>query len=90
VAIGVIFCGSGVQLWVPQIVQAMGFSNETVGIVVALPFVCAAAAMIVWGYASDRREERIWRARRFGRASAPMMPQDVHTIPALNPSDYDP
>ena len=60
VAIGVIFCVSGVQLWVPQIVQAMGFSNETVGIVVALPFVCAAAAMIVWGYVSDRREERIW------------------------------
>ena len=30
------------------------------GIVVALPFVCAAAAMIVWGYVSDRREERIW------------------------------
>jgi MFS family permease len=40
VGIGVIFCITGVQLWVPQIVQAMGFPNETVGVVVALPFVC--------------------------------------------------
>ena len=38
VAIGLIFCITGVQLWVPQIVQAMGFPNETVGVVVALPF----------------------------------------------------
>jgi ACS family tartrate transporter-like MFS transporter len=60
VAIGVIFCITGVQLWVPQIVQAMGFANETVGAVVAVPFVCATAAMILWGYASDLREERIW------------------------------
>jgi MFS transporter, ACS family, tartrate transporter len=60
VGIGVIFCITGVQLWVPQIVQAMGFPNETVGVVVALPFVCATAAMILWGYASDSRRERIW------------------------------
>ena len=37
----------------------MGFSNEMVGVVVALPFVCATAAMILWGYASDLRKERI-------------------------------
>jgi MFS transporter, ACS family, tartrate transporter len=49
-----------VQLWVPQIVQAMGFSNETVGVVVALPFLCATAAMISWSYASDWRKERVW------------------------------
>ena len=60
VGIGVIFCITGVQLWVPQIVQAMGFPNETVGVVVALPFVCAIAAIILWGYASDSRKERIW------------------------------
>jgi MFS transporter, ACS family, tartrate transporter len=38
----------------------MGFSNEMVGLVVAVPFVCATAAMILWGYASDLRKERIW------------------------------
>ena len=45
VGIGLIFCITGLQLWVPQIVQAMGFSDETVGVVVAVPFVCATAAM---------------------------------------------
>jgi ACS family tartrate transporter-like MFS transporter len=60
VGIGIIFCMTGVQLWVPQIVQSMGFPNETVGVVVAVPFLCATAAMILWGYASDLRKERIW------------------------------
>ena len=60
VGIGLIFCITGLQLWVPQIVQGMGFSNEMVGMVVAVPFVCATAAMILWGYASDLRKERIW------------------------------
>jgi ACS family tartrate transporter-like MFS transporter len=31
VGIGLIFCITGLQLWAPQIVQAMGFSNEMVG-----------------------------------------------------------
>jgi ACS family tartrate transporter-like MFS transporter len=60
VATGLIFCISGLQLWGPQIVQPMGFSNEMVGVVVAVPFLCATAAMIFWGYASDLRKERIW------------------------------
>jgi hypothetical protein len=60
VATGLIFCISGLQLWGPQIVQPMGFSNEMVGVVVAVPFLCATAEMIFWGYASDLRKERIW------------------------------
>ena len=50
----------GVQLWLPQIVQAMGFSNLESGFVVALPFIVGMAAMIVWGRSSDARVERIW------------------------------
>ena len=50
----------GVQLWLPQIVQAMGFSNLESGFVVALPFIVGMAAMIVWGRLSDARVERIW------------------------------
>jgi ACS family tartrate transporter-like MFS transporter len=50
----------GVQLWLPQIVRAMGFSNLESGFVVALPFVVGMAAMIVWGRLSDARVERIW------------------------------
>jgi MFS transporter, ACS family, tartrate transporter len=50
----------GVQLWLPQIVQAMGFSNLENGFVVALAFIVGMAAMIVWGRSSDARVERIW------------------------------
>jgi hypothetical protein len=39
----------GVQLWLSQIEQAMGFSNRENGFVVALPFAVGMAAMILWG-----------------------------------------
>ena len=50
----------GITLWLPQIVQAMGFSNFATGLVVALPFVVSIPAMIFWGRSSDVRCERIW------------------------------
>jgi ACS family tartrate transporter-like MFS transporter len=50
----------GTQLWLPQMIKAMGYSNLAVGFVVALPYLAAMAAMIVWGRSSDRRGERIW------------------------------
>ena len=50
----------GTSLWLPQIVQAMGFSNRATGFVVALPYVAGMAAMILWGRSSDARGERIW------------------------------
>jgi ACS family tartrate transporter-like MFS transporter len=54
-------CGLyGTTLWLPQIVQEMGFSNLATGFVVALPYLAAMAAMILWGRSSDARGERIW------------------------------
>lgn len=50
----------GARLWLPQIVQAMGFSNLATGFVVALPFVVAMGAMVVWGRSSDAKGERVW------------------------------
>ncbi len=50
----------GTGLWLPQIVRGMGFSNFGTGIVVALCYGASMAAMIVWGYSSDRRDDRIW------------------------------
>ena len=55
-------CQYGVQLWAPQMVQAVGFSNTAVGFVLAVPSVLAAVAMVLWGYSSDIRGERIWHA----------------------------
>jgi ACS family tartrate transporter-like MFS transporter len=50
----------GVGLWLPQIVQAMGFSIRVTGFVVALPFVAVMLAMVLWGRSSDLRGERVW------------------------------
>jgi MFS transporter, ACS family, tartrate transporter len=61
----------GLLLWLPQIVQAMGFSNREVGFITALPAAAAAAAMVWWGRASDRSGERVWHlslAMLFGAA----------------------
>jgi ACS family tartrate transporter-like MFS transporter len=52
----------GTGLWLPQIVKAMGFSNAGTGIVVLLCYLVAMAAMIAWGYSSDKRDDRIWHS----------------------------
>jgi ACS family tartrate transporter-like MFS transporter len=41
-------------------VQGMGFTNVGTGFVVALPYLAAVVAMILWGRSSDRHDERIW------------------------------
>ncbi len=50
----------GVQLWLPQIVHGMGFSNLATGFMVALSFMVTMIAMFLWGRSSDRSGERIW------------------------------
>ena len=52
----------GLALWLPQIVQAMGFSNRATGVVVALVFALGAGAMILGGRSSSSRNERVWHA----------------------------
>jgi ACS family tartrate transporter-like MFS transporter len=65
IALGFVYFGIqsgayGVQLWLPQIVQAMGYSNFANGFVSAIPFVASIAGLILWGRSSDKRGERIW------------------------------
>jgi MFS transporter, ACS family, tartrate transporter len=50
----------GLAFWLPQIIQAMGFSNRTTGFVAALPYIAGMGAMIFWGRSSDARGERVW------------------------------
>jgi len=53
--------GYGMRLWLPQIVQAMGFSNLANSMIVSpLPYLLAVVAMIWWGHSSDKSGERIW------------------------------
>lgn len=52
--------GYGMRLWLPQIVQGMGFSNLANAFIVPVPYLLAVGAMIWWGHSSDRTSERIW------------------------------
>jgi MFS transporter, ACS family, tartrate transporter len=61
----------GLVLWLPQIVQAMGFPNREIGFITALPAAAASAAMVWWGRSSDVSGERVWHltfAMLFGAA----------------------
>ena len=49
-----------VYLWLPQVVQAMGFSATATGFVVALCYLVGIPAMILGGRSSSRRGELIW------------------------------
>ena len=48
----------GVGLWLPQIIRQLGLSATAVGFVAALPYLCGAVAMVVWGRMSDRGSDR--------------------------------
>lgn len=50
----------GLTFWLPQIVKAFGYSNLKTGLVTAIPYGFAVAAMALWGRHSDRTGERVW------------------------------
>ena len=56
---GIVLGLYAVNLWLPQIVKGMGFSNLQTGFVVAVPYMVSAIAMVAWGYSSDRHDERL-------------------------------
>jgi ACS family tartrate transporter-like MFS transporter len=65
IALGLAYAGwqfgfYGLGLWLPQIIQSMGFSNLANGFVTAVPFLAAIVAMQLWSRSSDARGERIW------------------------------
>ena len=46
--------GSGMLIFIPQIIKSLGsYSNMTVGWL-TIPYICGAIAMVVWGRISDR------------------------------------
>jgi ACS family tartrate transporter-like MFS transporter len=50
----------GNQLWLPQIVKALGYSNLTTGFIVSLPYLLGIPTMLLVARSSDRRGERVW------------------------------
>jgi len=48
----------GLNLWQPQMIKAMGYTNIETGFIVALPYLLAMGAMVALGASSDRSGER--------------------------------
>jgi ACS family tartrate transporter-like MFS transporter len=50
----------GFGFWAPQIIKSLGdLTNGEVGLISAVPYVCAAIAMVLWGRHSDATGERV-------------------------------
>lgn len=58
--IGIITTHYGIGLWLPQLVKATGLSDWMTGVVVAVPYALALAAMLAWARSSDLRRERVF------------------------------
>jgi len=50
----------GIGLWIPQMVQSMGYTTFETGFIVSIPYIASMLGMIAWGYSSDRLHERTW------------------------------
>jgi ACS family tartrate transporter-like MFS transporter len=50
----------GLGLWLPQIVQSMGFTTFANGFITALPFLASIVVMNIWSRSSDAKGERVW------------------------------
>jgi len=48
----------GLNLWQPQMIKAMGYTNIETGFIVALPYLLSMGAMVALGWCSDRSGER--------------------------------
>lgn len=65
IGLGIVYFGLvmglyGVGLWLPQMVQARGYSPAAIGWILVLPYAVSAIAMLAWGRHSDRSGERVW------------------------------
>ncbi|WP_200845278.1 MFS transporter [Roseomonas sp. 18066] len=51
----------GLTLWMPTLVRASGVTgNFNIGLLSAIPFVCAIIAMVIFSRSADRHRERRW------------------------------
>jgi ACS family tartrate transporter-like MFS transporter len=58
---GIVVASLGILFFVPQIIKSIGVtSNMMVGWLTMIPYIAGAAGLILWGYVSDRMNERRW------------------------------
>jgi len=59
--LGIVTASLGMLIFIPQIIKSLGVtSNMTVGWLTMVPYICAAFSLVIWGWVSDRLQERRW------------------------------
>jgi ACS family tartrate transporter-like MFS transporter len=59
--LGVVTASLGMLFFIPQIIKSIGVtSNMTVGWLTMVPYICGGIGLVVWGFVSDRMNERRW------------------------------
>ena len=58
--LGIVTASLGMLLFLPQMVKQLGLTNMQVGWASMVPYICGSAAMVAWGWLSDRLDERRW------------------------------
>jgi len=59
--LGIVTASLGILFFIPQIIKSIGVtSNMTVGWLTMVPYICGGVGLVVWGFVSDRMNERRW------------------------------
>ena len=59
--LGIVTASLGMLFFIPQIIKSIGvISNMTVGWLTMVPYICGGIGLVVWGFVSDRMNERRW------------------------------
>jgi len=89
VNLALLFAITGTTLWLPQIVQGMGYSNLGTGLITALPYAVSIPAMFLWGRSSDLHDERVKHVAlpammaAAGFLAASILPSNVLSLVAI-------
>ena len=57
---GIVTASLGMAFFIPQILKQPGLSNLNVSFLTAIPYAIGAASMLLFGWSSDRMQERRW------------------------------
>ena len=57
---GIGMAGVGLNLFLPQILKGLGFSNNEAGLLTSVPYIFGTLAILGFGYLSDRLGDRFW------------------------------
>ena len=60
VYLGILLVHNSLSVWLPQMMKATGLTIRQTGLVIMLPYLAGIVGMLVWGWHSDKTQERKW------------------------------